>query len=132
MRESAFTAQITGFPANVSNPQGGKSTDFSAGKCHLLYFVVVPESLIQTFYVLRGPAAILFISRDSCSDSIAKPLFVLVFMGYRTISRDMLQNGVSHRYAFVRLSARGGVSRHFGGECQHPLKSIARYAVSQR
>ena len=40
-----FTAQITGFPANVSNPQGGKSTDFSAGQCHLLYFVVVPESL---------------------------------------------------------------------------------------
>ena len=40
-----FTAQIAGFPANVSNPQGGKSTDFSAGKCHLLYFVVVPESL---------------------------------------------------------------------------------------
>ena len=36
-----FTAQITGFPAYVSNPQGGKSTNFSAGKCHLLYFVVV-------------------------------------------------------------------------------------------
>ena len=28
-----------------SNPQGGKSKDFSAGKCPLLYFVVVPESL---------------------------------------------------------------------------------------
>ena len=39
------TAQVTGFPANVSNPQGGKSTDFSAGKCHLLYFVVVSGSL---------------------------------------------------------------------------------------
>ena len=37
--------QITGFPANVSNRQGGNSTHFSAGKCHLLYFVVVPESL---------------------------------------------------------------------------------------
>ena len=36
---------MTGSPANVSNPQGGKSTDFSAGKCHLLYFVVLLESL---------------------------------------------------------------------------------------
>ena len=33
---------------------------------------------------LRGPAAILFLSRDTCSDSIANS-FVLVFMGYRTI-----------------------------------------------
>ena len=41
-----FAAQITGFPANVSNPPGGKSIDVSGGKCHLLYFVVVPESLI--------------------------------------------------------------------------------------
>ena len=32
---------------------------------------------------LRGPAAILFISRDTCSDSIAK-LFRACFMGYRT------------------------------------------------
>ena len=33
-----FTAQITGFSADVSNPQGGKPTKFwiSAGKCHLL------------------------------------------------------------------------------------------------
>ena len=29
-----FTAQIRVFSANVSNPQGGKSTNFSAGKCH--------------------------------------------------------------------------------------------------
>ena len=30
---------------------------------------------------LRGPAAILSISRDTCSDSIAKLSFVLVFVG---------------------------------------------------
>ena len=30
-----------------ATPPGGKSTDFSAGKCHLLYFVVVPESLSE-------------------------------------------------------------------------------------
>ena len=40
-----YTEKITGFPANIRNPQGGKSTDFSVGKCHLLYFAVVPESL---------------------------------------------------------------------------------------
>ena len=41
------TAQIKEFPAKVSNPQGGKSTGFSTGNCHLLYFAVVPESLNQ-------------------------------------------------------------------------------------
>ena len=40
-----FTGQITGFPANFSNRQSGKSTNVSAEKCHWLYFVVVAESL---------------------------------------------------------------------------------------
>ena len=55
-----FTVQITGYPANVSNPQGGKSTDFSAGKCYLLYFVVVPESLteIDQFWITNPPVLI--------------------------------------------------------------------------
>ena len=39
-----FVAQITGFREKFSNPQGGKSKDFSAGKCHLLDFIVVLES----------------------------------------------------------------------------------------
>ena len=43
--KSAFSAQITGFRDMLSTPQGGKSKHFSAGKCHLLYFVVVLESL---------------------------------------------------------------------------------------
>ena len=47
--------------ANVSNPQGGKSTDFSAGKCHLLYFVVVPES----------PRDIAHLSRDMLHNSVS-------------------------------------------------------------
>ena len=42
---------------------------------------------------LRGPAAILFISRDTCSDSIAK-LFRACFRGgIAQLSRDMLQSG---------------------------------------
>ena len=39
------SAEITRFSVDSSNPQAAKSTDFSAGKCHLPYFVVVLESL---------------------------------------------------------------------------------------
>ena len=50
-----FTVQITGFPANVSNPRGGKSRDFSAGKCRdLRYFIVVPGSLTGARDILEG------------------------------------------------------------------------------
>ena len=67
---------------------------------------------------LRGPAAIVFISRDTCSDSIAK-LFRACFYGvshnYRTIC--------SHRCACVELSTKGGVSHHFGGV----LNSLKKY-----
>ena len=44
-RHRHFTVQIRGFPDVFSNPQGGKSKAFAAGKCRLLYFVAVPESL---------------------------------------------------------------------------------------
>ena len=58
---------------------------------------------------LRGPAAILFISRDTCSDSIAK-LFCACFYGvflhnYRAIR---CKNGVSRRCVCVKLSTNGG------------------------
>ena len=126
---------------------------------------------------LRGPVAILFISRDTCSDSIAKlfsesvstgvwcvpgfgagfeialepsklqkqpenpgkgrfyflrqilvctkPWFKrdLIFRacfcgggGIAQLSRDMLQNGVLHRCAGVKLSTKGGY-RTILGEC---------------
>ena len=55
LKDGVLLHKSQGFLANVSNPQGGKSTDFSAGKCHLLYFVVVPESL--TFGSLWGHSA---------------------------------------------------------------------------
>ena len=63
---------------------------------------------------LRGPAAILFISRDTCSDSIAK-LFRACFMGYRTIIARYVAKRVSHRCAFVKLSNNGGYRTIFGG-----------------
>ena len=78
---------------------------------------------------LRGPAAILFISRDTCHDSIAK-LFRACFYG------------VSHDYRAIRckmgyrtdvpVKSQGVGYRTTLGECQPPLKSIARYGVSQR
>ena len=56
------------------------------------------------------------------------------YFSYRAIlvailSRDTLQNGVSHRCVCVKLSAKGGY-RTTLGECQPSLKSIARYGVS--
>ena len=69
-----------------------------------------------------GPAAILFISRDTCSDSIAKR-FRARFVGYRKLSRNMLHNEVSHRCACVKLITKGGVSHHFG----ELLTSLKKY-----
>ena len=65
---------------------------------------------------LRGPVAILFISRDVCSDSIAKFFRVCFCGGIAHLSRDTLQNGVSHRCASVKLSTKGGY-RTILGEC---------------
>ena len=64
--------------------------------------------------VLRGPAAILFVSRDSCR-SCRKSISCLFFMGYRTVlQRYVAKWGISHRCACVKLSTKGGVSQHFG------------------
>ena len=51
------------------------------------------------FTGLRGPAAILFISRDTCSDTVAKLYGDCFCGGIAQLSRDMLQNGESHRCA---------------------------------
>ena len=47
---------------------------------------------MRAFWHLRGPATILFISRDTCSDSntVSQNSFVLVFYG------------VSHNYRAIR------------------------------
>ena len=57
---------------------------------------------------LRGPVAILSISRDTCSDSIAKSFRACFCGGIAQLSRDMLQDGLSHKYASVKLSTKGG------------------------
>ena len=65
---------------------------------------------------LRGPVAILFISRDACNDSIAKLFRACFLWGIAQLSRDMLQNGVSHRCTCVKLSTKVGC-RTILGEC---------------
>ena len=64
---------------------------------------------------LRGPAAILFILRDTCSDCITKP-FVLVLWGIEQLSHHTLQKGVSHRCACAQLSIKegGGIAPFWG------------------
>ena len=47
---------------------------------------------------------------------VSQSTFVLVFRGIAQLSRDMSQNGVSHRCAFVKLSSKGGY-RTILGEC---------------
>ena len=67
--------------------------------------------------MLRGPAAILFISRDTCSDSIAKCFCACFYGGIAQLSRDTLQIGVSHRCVCVKSSTKGGGYRTTLGEC---------------
>ena len=72
---------------------------------------------------LRGPTAILFISRNTCCDSIAKLFFVLVFMGYRTIiARYVAKWGIA-QMCLCGTKYQGGVSHHFGGV----LTSLKKY-----
>ena len=57
-----------------------------------LVFTIQKQEVVFVALQLRGPAAILFISRDTCSDSIAK-LFRACFYGvshnYRAICCKM-------------------------------------------
>ena len=61
---------------------------------------------------LKGLAAMLFISRDTCSNSIANIFGACFFWGggggLAQFSRDVLQNRVLHRCACVKLKTQGG------------------------
>ena len=62
---------------------------------------------------LRGLAVILFISRATFSDSIAK-LFVLVFLGYRTsIARYVAQWGIA-LMCLCKIRHQGGIASYWG------------------
>ena len=74
----------------------------------------------QVFSTLKGSAAALFISCETCSDSIAKQLnsFMLLFMA--TLSGNMLQNGVLHRCACGKLVTKRGGYRSILGSANFP------------
>ena len=72
---------------------------------------------------LRGPAAILFISGNTSSDSIAKMFSCLFLWGIAQISRDTLQNWVSHGCVCVKSSTKGGYLTILGGV----LPSLKKY-----
>ena len=81
-----------------------------------VYMLQVPVENHFWRHGLRGPAAILFISRDTCSDSIAKLFCACFLWGIAQLSHDTLQKGVSHGCACVKLSTKGGY-RTILGEC---------------
>ena len=83
----------------------------------------------QKVWVLRGPAAILFISRGTCSDSIAK-LFRACFVGYRTIiARYVAKWGIA-QICLCETEYQGGVSHHFGRVLTCPKKYRAIWGIA--
>ena len=69
--------------------------------------------------------AILFILRDTCSDSIAK-LFHACFVGYRTTITRYVAKWSIAQMCLCETSTKGGY-RTILGECLPPFKRIARY-----
>ena len=80
----------------------------------LLLRLLQQASLKPRWLWSRGPAAILFVLRDTCSYSIAN-YFVLVFRGITRLSCDVLQNGVSYRCSSVKLTPNRGFANQKGG-----------------
>ena len=85
--------------------------------------MAIPKT-IKIYVNIRDPAAILFISRDTLSDSIAKLFRACFDGGIAQLSRDTLQNGGIAQVCLCETQYQGGVSHHFGGECYPHLKSI--------
>ena len=81
-----------------------------------------PQNLLLSYFWLRGPAAILFISRDTCRDSIAR-VFGACFYGishsYRAIRCKM---GIA-QMCLCETKYQWRVSHHFGGV----LTSLRKY-----
>ena len=70
--------------------------------------------------MIRGPAAILFISHDTCSDSIAKLFRVCFYMGYRTvIARYVATWGIA-QMCLSETKYQGTGSTPFWGSANPP------------
>ena len=110
-------------PPKIANKQNYEQTGVS-DNCPRIRFLDCNDCVACGYiFVLRRPAAILFISRDTCSDSIAehfRACFIGVPHNYRAICCKM---EVLRRCACVKLSTKGGVSHHFG----RALTSLKKY-----
>ena len=83
---------------------------FAHTRCAESRRFVSPENFVFLPGGLRGPGAILSY-RAILAAIVSQNSFVLVFVGGTAqLSRDMLQNGVSHRCACVKLSTKGGIA----------------------
>ena len=64
---------------------------------------------------LRGPAAIFFISRDTCSDSIAKLFRACFLWGIALLSARYVAKWGIAQMCLCESKYQRGVSHHFGG-----------------
>ena len=90
-----------------------------------LYNLAPPEALWRYFLYRVMPVA--------AASQISQISFVLVLMGYRTISHNLLQNRVSHRCVCwshgcvcLKLGAKGGGYYTFLGGSAHSPEKISR------
>ena len=78
-------------------------------------FAIFTRNVLLCSCVLRGPATILFISRDACSDSITKLFCVCFFYGisrsYRAICWKM---GITQMCLCETKYPRGGIAPFWG------------------
>ena len=107
---TVFCEEInTNVNLRVGLEEGRLEKDLSGVNRHIILLVC-----LHLAKQLRGPAAVLFISRNTCSNSIAKLFRAYFYGGIAPLSRDMLQNRVSHRCACVKLSTKGGIAPFWG------------------
>ena len=67
---------------------------------------------------------------DTCSDSIAKHVRACFCRVVAQVSRDMLQNGVLHRCACVKISTKGVILATFWGAANLPEKYRAIWGIA--
>ena len=91
------------------------------------------EFIASLLPILEAQQRYFFISRDACSDSIAKLFRACFFLwGYRTIiARCVAKMGYRTDVSVLKLGTRGGYRTILGESANLPDKVIARYGVSQ-
>ena len=125
----SFSGPANSSPRKKQTQRPGVKSQFtprvSAAEAFPVDFSISKESTASN---LRGLAAILFISRNACSGSIAKLLRACFCGGLLQLSRDTLQNGVSHRMCLCATMYQGGDIAPFWGSAN--LKYRATWEIA--